>query len=372
MYSVYMPRQLWIPQVLRDAGLTVREAPGWENRGTATFDPIGVMWHHTASGPNWTEQNLTNLLVNGRSDLPGPLCHLQLNRDGSYVVIAAGRANHAGSGSWKGITTGNTSFIGIEAANDGVGEPWSSPQLDAYYRGTAALLKHINGSVDNVIGHKEWTTRKIDPAGIDMSDARRRVEAIINQKPSGLPDLPTGLNLGQGGLPSVSRPTLRYLDKGPQVRYMQGRLLAHRFNPGPIDGDFGPRTLTEVHKFQTARKLVSDGIVGPATWSELEKNAGPHAPKPNPIVTTLTPTIKPPPPPAKFNTRCTSQVLRRGARNNCVAPLQRRLNALGFDAGTPDGAFGPKTERAVRDFQSNRKLLIDGVVGPKTWSELEK
>lgn len=372
MYINSMPRQLWLPDVLRQAGLTVREAPGWDTRGTATFNPVGVMWHHTATGTNWTDQRVTDLLVRGRSDLPGPLCHLQLNRDGSYVVIAAGRANHAGTGRWNNITAGNTNFIGIEATNDGVGEPWSQTILDAYHVGTAAIVRHLNGSVDNVIGHKEWTTRKIDPRGIDMNQVRQRVSEILREKPSGLPDLPSGLEWGQGGLPSVSRPTVRYLDRGPNVRYLQERLLAHGFNPGPIDGDFGPRTLTQVHKFQTDRRLVSDGIVGPATWGELEKNAGPHAPTPSPIVTTLKPQTPPPPPPVTFSQRCTSQLFRKGSRGNCVASIQRRLNTLGFGAGTPDGIFGPKTNAAVKNFQSHRKLLSDGVVGPKTWSELQK
>lgn len=363
-----MPRQLWLPDVLRKAGLTVREAPGWESRGTATFNPVGVMWHHTATGTNWSDQKVTDFLSNGRSDLAGPLCHLQLNRDGSYVVIAAGRANHAGTGKWNNITAGNTNFIGIEATNDGVGEPWPQAQLNAYYVGTAAIIRYINGSSDNVIGHKEWTSRKIDPRGIDMPQARETVSAIINGG-----TVPAAAPVTSPTVPvSTRRPTLRYLDKGPSVRYMQERLLAHGFNPGPIDGDFGPRSLTEVHKLQTQRGLVSDGIVGPATWSELEKNAGPHAPKPSTIIKTL----KPVPPkkvdPVKFSQRCTSQTLRRGSRGVCVSSIQRRLNSLGFDCGTPDGVFGAKTDKAVKNFQSYRKLLSDGVVGKQTWSELQK
>ena len=47
--------------------------------------------------------------------LPGPLAQLGLGRDGAYFVIAAGRAIHAGLGKFKGIVTGNSSFIGIEA-----------------------------------------------------------------------------------------------------------------------------------------------------------------------------------------------------------------------------------------------------------------
>ena len=59
-------------------------------------------------------------LIQGRSDLPGPLAQLGLGRDGTYYVIAAGKCNHAGAGSWKGVTSGNTDFIGIEAENTGL------------------------------------------------------------------------------------------------------------------------------------------------------------------------------------------------------------------------------------------------------------
>jgi peptidoglycan hydrolase-like protein with peptidoglycan-binding domain len=355
MYSIYMPRQLWIAQVLRDAGLTVREAPGWETRGTATFDPVGVMWHHTASGPNWTDQSLTNLLVNGRPDLSGPLCQLQLNRDGSYVVIAAGRANHAGAGAWNGITTGNTSFIGIEAANDGVGEPWPAAQLDAYYRGTAALIRHINGSVENVIGHKEWTTRKIDPRGIDMNDARNTVSSVLRGTYNSTPPArPQVVNPGNS-----IRPTLRTGSRGQDVVYLQERLNHHGIELRPIDGIFGIMTEQSVRRFQQNKKLSVDGVVGPATWSELNKSARPV------IVAPPSSSIKIPP-------SCSSNIFRRGSRGPCVGIIQRRLNSLGLGAGTPDNSFGPKTEAAVRNFQSQRKLLSDGVVGPKTWSELKK
>lgn len=350
-----MPRQLWIAQVLRDAGLTVREAPGWEERGTTTFDPIGVMWHHTASGRNWTDQALTNLLVNGRPDLRGPLCHLQLNRDGSYVVIAAGRANHAGTGKWNDITTGNTSFIGIEAANDGVREPWPKVQLDAYYRGTLAILKHINGSVDNVIGHKEWTTRKIDPNGIDMTEVRSTLNRMMN--PS-LPNLPAGLDWGSGGLPSVpQRPVLRRGARGDDVVFLQKRLSHHGFSVGNVDGIFGVITEQSVRRFQQDKRLSVDGIVGRITWGELDKPARP--------VAVSAPAINIP-------SSCTSNLFRRGSRGRCVGVIQRRLNTLGLSSGTPDNVFGPKTEQAVKNFQTQRKLLADGVVGPKTWSELKK
>lgn len=57
--------------------------------------------------------------------------------------------------------------------------------------------------------------------------------------------------------------------------------------------------------------------------------------------------------------------LRLGARGSAVAVLQRRLGGL-----AADGAFGPRTRRAVVAFQSRRGLAADGIVGPVTWRAL--
>jgi hypothetical protein len=62
--------------------------------------------------------------------------------------------------------------------------------------------------------------------------------------------------------------------------------------------------------------------------------------------------------------------LRRGARNGDVEIVQRKLNALGFDAGRPDGVFGRKTVRAVKGFQRATLLTVDGVVGHNTWKTM--
>ena len=53
-----------------------------------------------------------------------------------------------------------------------------------------------------------------------------------------------------------------------------------------------------------------------------------------------------------------------------VAELQRRLNALGFETGSVDGIFGASTLRAVLDYQQNREMAEDGVVGPEVVEEL--
>ena len=365
-----MPRQLWIPEVLRDAGLTVYQEEGWEARGSASFDPIGVMWHHTATPPSWSSRKLTDLLVKGHSSLRGPLCHLQLNRDGVFVVIASGRANHAGRGSWPGIRYGNTQTIGIEAANTGTGEPWPEEQIEAYLRGTAAIIKYLNVSVDNVIGHKEWAPkRKIDPNGIDMDQIRKVVDQLIlnPKKTNIIPDLPSGLNWGSGGLPNIpatQNKTIRLGSRGDDVKKAQSLLAEHGFNPGPADGIFGPKTRLSVIKFQKSKNLVPDGIVGRLTWSELnslvnKKTQPPVSKKPDPRDN------------IKIHSSCKKIILKRRSKGNCVKSLQRGLNVLGHNAGAPDGVFGPKTESAVKSFQSSENILVDGIVGPQTWSKFD-
>lgn len=190
-----MSRLLWLADVLRDAGLKVVEHSGWQVRGRVGMRPRVVIIHHTAT--HWTtpDSTVTNLLVNGRSDLPGPLCHLGLKRDGTFIVIASGKANHAGAGRWMDADE-SVETVGIEAYNYGNSiptpsrEPWPVVQLEAYERGVAALLSHLNRDERYVCAHREWALpagRKPDPSGIDMDPFRYRVgkllelEDIVNQ-----------------------------------------------------------------------------------------------------------------------------------------------------------------------------------------------
>ncbi len=170
----------WLPDVLRAAGLTVVEEPDWRTRGHGDVGTIqGVLCHHTA-GPLTGNAPSLGVVINGRPDLAGPLSQLVLGRDGTFFIVAAGEAWHAGIGRWQGITAGNTHMIGIEAENTGLpNDPWPAVQMDAYRRGVAAILKHIHAASIMCAGHKEFALpkgRKSDPS-FDMDKFRAGVLA---------------------------------------------------------------------------------------------------------------------------------------------------------------------------------------------------
>lgn len=254
---------IWLPKVLKDAGLKVAEQPGWKTRGHGDVGAIkGVICHHTA-GPLTGNMPSLRVVTNGTSSLSGPLSQLCLGRDGTFFVVAAGRAFHAGRGEWQGIRSGNTSFIGIEAENTGLTSgpkndfPWPQVQMDAYERGVAAILQHIGADPIMCCGHKEYRLPKgfkIDPT-FNMNVFRAKVGAIMSGKaPPPVKIPPEDLN---------GRPTLRRGAVGEPVTQIQTSLGI------TVDGKFGPRTEAAVRKLQRANGLVPDGIVGPQTWAAL-------------------------------------------------------------------------------------------------------
>ncbi|NEP01346.1 MAG: peptidoglycan-binding protein [Symploca sp. SIO2E9] len=65
-----------------------------------------------------------------------------------------------------------------------------------------------------------------------------------------------------------------------------------------------------------------------------------------------------------------TEILRLDSQGKDVKALQKVLNARGFNAGTVDGDFGKKTQAAVKAFQTEANLYVDGEVGSQTWKAL--
>jgi peptidoglycan hydrolase-like protein with peptidoglycan-binding domain len=64
-----------------------------------------------------------------------------------------------------------------------------------------------------------------------------------------------------------------------------------------------------------------------------------------------------------------SENVRKGDTGPGVEQIQTALRAAGYDLKA-DGVFGDVTDRAVRDYQEENGLTVDGVVGPNTWAKL--
>ena len=164
---------------LRHYAIPVNEVDGWQSRGrpasTGQFNPTGVLCHHTASPTSASDQSELNVILSGNSEAPGPISQLLIGRQSHGVyVVAAGRANHAGSGRapWlgQGKTDGNGAMIGIEVSNNGVGEVWPDWQTDLYAQTVYALCDWYRYPIDNVLLHYTFSQpfypgSKCDPAG---------------------------------------------------------------------------------------------------------------------------------------------------------------------------------------------------------------
>jgi peptidoglycan hydrolase-like protein with peptidoglycan-binding domain len=268
-----MPHSLiWLPSVLKAAGLKVALVDGWEDRGHGDVGRIfGVICHHTAT-PGKHSGNMPTLktLIKGREDLSGPLSQLGLGRDGTYYVVAAGRCFHAGKGIWQHLVNGNTNFIGIEAENTGGSDdfPWPAVQLDAYHRGVAAILKHVGQGAEFCAGHKEYALpkgRKPDPS-FDMNTFRAAVDAILKGTAPVPILIPPAEPPPRVGMPG-GRLTLRRGGANNDVELVKQLQTKIKVNP---DGDFGAKTEAAVRAFQSSRGFVADGIVGPKTWAALD------------------------------------------------------------------------------------------------------
>lgn len=124
--------------------------------------------------------------------------------------------------------------------------------------------------------------------------------------------------------------------KGELVELVQQMLNEKGYSCGSADGIFGTKTKNAVEKYQKAKGLSVDGIVGNNTY-------------------------------AKLFTDC---LLKRGSRGELVKALQTRLNEQGYGAGSADSIFGSNTEKAVKALQSAAGITVDGKVGQNTWTAL--
>jgi len=145
-------RDLKIANRCRVAGLDVAEVEGWMRRGTAVLAPRGGVQHHTAGASEGDHPSL-GICVNGRAGLPGPLCNTFESRSLKCIIVASGRANHAGTGGWKGAS-GNHTMYGLETEHTGR-ERMPLPMIQVAARIQAAMI-FGTAEARMVCQHWEW------------------------------------------------------------------------------------------------------------------------------------------------------------------------------------------------------------------------
>ena len=156
---------------------------------------------------------------------------------------------------------------------------------------------------------------------------------------------------------SAAATTLKKGSTGKEVERMQQRLKELGYLKGSADGDFGEGTETAVKAFQAQHGLTVDGKAGSATLNKLYSTSAKKAP-----TTTVTNT------PRATATPFTSY--KNGDSGAEVKKMQQRLKDLGYLRGSADGDFGDATEAAVRAFQANNNLTVDGKAGSATLNKL--
>ncbi|MBR7679255.1 N-acetylmuramoyl-L-alanine amidase, partial [Streptomyces daliensis] len=155
-------------------------------------------------------------------------------------------------------------FYGFEIENRGDGrDPYPTAQLDAVERLSAALCRAHGWSAASVIGHKEWTRRKIDPS-FSMPGMRDRIGARIGTAPSTPP-------------PYVAFPGAAFFRPGrnsPLITAVGRRLNAegcglYTVGPGPVWGEADRRSYAAWQRRLGYTGSAADGIPGRASWDKL-------------------------------------------------------------------------------------------------------
>lgn len=154
-----------------------------------------------------------------------------------------------------------------------------------------------------------------------------------------------------GGSSSGSSSTnMKLGSTGAAVSALQQNLTTLGYYYGDVTGHYGNLTQQAVKKFQKAKGLTQDGVASTATLNAITsalKNAGVDV-GPGTVATTL----------------------REGDKGTAVTELQTMLKKLNYYYGSVTGSFGSLTKQAVRKFQDDNKLTVDGVAGPATINKL--
>lgn len=153
--------------------------------------------------------------------------------------------------------------------------------------------------------------------------------------------------------------TIPYGEQSTAVRKMQDALWKKGYYKGPVDGKFGAATKAAVVKFQKAVGLSADGRPGNRTLTALYEGKSAV----NKAYNVERAEASKPTNPRTMYYGCTGRRVER---------LQYALKKAGVYKGNLDGVYGDLTYEAVRKYQRQKGLYVDGMAGAKTIASLQK
>lgn len=146
---------------------------------------------------------------------------------------------------------------------------------------------------------------------------------------------------------------LGYVDGyNPKIKELERILKAEGFDPGKIDGVVDKKTRKAIKEFQRANKIKDTGFINTKTRAKLDFLNFERTKERQ-----------------KTQTQEVKQLVSSAEQ---IKKIQRALKKAGFDPGPIDGIMNTKTKKAITEFQKSRGLIVDGIVGKKTWEELSK
>lgn len=228
----------WLPAAIKKWGGHVKLVEGWEDRGrplsAGPFDPNGSLTHHTGSTSSAEKPNPSlSTLINGRSDLKGPLCQVATDYNGVIYIIAAGRANHAGSakaamGNPSG--DGNAMYIGNEVMTNGT-QKMPAKQYEAVVTVATAIADHFKQTNADKVGLHATTSKSgkwdlgagtmVPGVPYDVRKFRADVAARLKAGPPKPPAPPTSQKEPSVVLVRVENTDPVYISDGISRRWVQ-------------------------------------------------------------------------------------------------------------------------------------------------------
>jgi putative chitinase len=203
---------------------------------------------HESAGFRTTEEFASGINYEGRQDLGNVKRGDGPRYKGRGLLQLTGRANYRKLGATLGVDLEGDPFMAAEPVLSLLiaCEYWKSHKInaDCDHDDLVAVTKKVNGGTNGLNDRGTYTRR--------AKEALARIE---------------GIQLT--GAQQDARPVLRRGSTGEAAGQLQTILQTLKF-PLAIDEDFGAATELAVMRFQTDRKLTSDGIVGAETWNALE------------------------------------------------------------------------------------------------------